>query len=216
VRSLEQLGIAVYATDPRTVEQVLTSTSRLGELLDAGDAGRSLAADLGRRLSGLDQRLAGLPPKNVLMVVWLDPLISVGHDTFLEDALRRAGAHSVIDSRQSWPNVNLEQVIRLQPDYLVFSSDDPQQVQRQLAELQQRPGWRRLEAVRNRRFIVVSEAISHPSPRLVDGIEQLARGLYPSQFNAHAAGLSGRVELFPALVIAQGSGRIFWQAGGRL
>jgi len=215
VRSLEQLGIAVYATDPRTVEQVLTSTQRLGELLDAGDAGRSLAANLGRRLSVLDQRLAGLPPKNVLMVVWLDPLISVGHDTFLEDALRRAGAHSVIDSRQSWPNVNLEQVIRLQPDYLVFSSDDPRQVQRQLAELQQRPGWRRLEAVRNRRFIVVSEAISHPSPRLVDGIEQLARALYPSQFNARAAGLGGRVELFPALVIARGSEPIFPQAGER-
>src|SRR5579872_4617030 len=74
VHSLEQLGIAVYATDPRTVGQVLTSTQRLGELLDAGNAGRSLATDLGRRLSDLDQRLAGLPPKNVLMVVWLDPL----------------------------------------------------------------------------------------------------------------------------------------------
>jgi len=216
VRSLEQLGFAVYATDPRTVAQVLTSSQRLGELLDAGDAGRSLAANLGQRLSGLDQRLAGLPPKNVLMVVWLDPLISVGHDTFLEDALRRAGAHSVIDSRQSWPNVNLEQVIRLQPDYLVFSSDDPQQVQRQFAELQQRPGWRRLEAVRNRRFIVVSEAISHPSPRLVDGIEQLARALYPSQFNARAAGLGGRVELFSAFVIGRGSEPIFPQAGGPL
>jgi iron complex transport system substrate-binding protein len=215
VRSLEQLGIPVYATDPRTVGQVLTSTQRLGELLDAGDAGRSLAADLGRRLGGLDQRLAGLPPKNVLMVVWLDPLISVGHDTFLEDALRRAGAHSVIDSRQSWPNVNLEQVIHLQPDYLVFSSDDPRQVQRQLAELQQRPGWRRLEAVRNRRFIVVSEAISHPSPRLIEGIEQLARALYPSQFNARAATLGGRLELFPAFVIARGSEPIFLQAGGR-
>jgi iron complex transport system substrate-binding protein len=215
VRSLEQLGIPVYATDPHTVEQVLTSTQRLGELLDAGDAGRSLAADLGRRLSALDQRLAGLPPKNVLMVVWLDPLISVGHDTFLEDALRRAGAHSVIDTRQSWPNVNLEQVIRLQPDYLVFSSDDPQQVQRQLAELQQRPGWRRLEAVRNRRFIVVSEAISHPSPRLVDGIEQLARALYPSQFTARAAGSDG-IALFPAFILAQSSGPIFPRAGGRL
>jgi iron complex transport system substrate-binding protein len=216
VHSLEQLGIAVYATDPRTVEQVLTSTQRLGELLGAGDAGRSLAANLGQRLSELGQRLAGLSPKNVLMVVWLDPLISVGRNTFLEDALRRAGARSVIDTRQSWPNINLEQVIRLQPEYLIFSSDDPQQVQRQLAELQQRPGWRVLEAVRNRRFIVVSEAISHPSPRLVDGIEQLARELYPSQFNARAAVLGGQVALFPRFVIAQLSEPIFPQAGGYL
>jgi iron complex transport system substrate-binding protein len=187
VRSLEELGIAVYATDPHTVEQMLASTERLGELLGAGDAGRLLVANLRRRLSEVDQRLAGLPAKNVLMVVWLDPLISVGRNTFLDDALRRAGARSVIDSPQSWPTIDLEQVVRLQPDYLILSNDNAQQVQRELTELRERPGWRRLDAVRNRRYIVLSEAISHPSPRLVDGIEQLARALYPSEFAAGAA-----------------------------
>jgi iron complex transport system substrate-binding protein len=187
VHSLEQLGIPVYGTDPRSVEQVLTSTERLGELLGAGDAGRSLLANLRARLSQIDRRLKGLPPQTVMMVVWLDPLISVGRNTFLEDALRRAGAHSIIDTQQSWPNINLEEVIRLQPKYLIFSSDDPQQVQRQLAELQDRLAWRQLDAVRNRRFIVVSEAISHPSPRLIDGIEQLAAALYPSRFASQAA-----------------------------
>jgi iron complex transport system substrate-binding protein len=146
-----------------------------------------LTANLRRRLSEIDRRLAGLPAKNVLMIVWLDPLMSVGRNTFLDDALRRAGAHSVIDSPQSWPTIDLEQVVRLQPDYLIISNDNARQVQRELTELQERPGWRRLEAVHNRRFIVVSEAMSHPSPRLVDGIEQLARALYPDAFAAAAA-----------------------------
>ena len=53
--------------------------------------------------------------------------------------------------------------------------------------MQDRPAWRELDAVRNRRFIVVSEAISHPSPRLVDAIEQLAAALYPSRFASQAA-----------------------------
>jgi iron complex transport system substrate-binding protein len=187
VRSLERLGLAVYVTDPQTVEQVLTSTERLGDLLDAFDAARSLTANLHRRLTEVQQRIAGLPAKNVLMVVWLDPLMSVGRNTFMDDALRRAGARSVIDSPQSWPTIDLEQVVRLQPEYLIISNDNPRQVQRELAEFKQRPGWRRLEAVRNRRFIVISEGLSHPSPRLVDGIEQLARALYPAEFTADAA-----------------------------
>ena len=186
VYSLERLGIAVYTTDPLSIEQVLSSTERLGELLGASDAGRALTANLRRRLGELDQRLARLPPKNVLMVVWLDPLISVGRNTFMDDALRHAGARSVIESPQSWPPVDLEQVVRLQPDYLIISNDNKRQVQRELAELQSRPVWRRLDAVRYRRFIVISEALSHPSPRLVDGIEQLARALFPSEFNAGA------------------------------
>lgn len=186
VSALERLGMAVYVTDPQNVEQVLTSTERLGELLGAGDTGRLLTANLRRRLGELDQRLAGLPAKNVLMVVWLDPLMSVGRNTFMEDALRRAGARSIIDSPQPWPNIDLEQVVRLQPEYLIISNDNAKQVQRELSEFQARPVWRRLEAVRNRRFIVLSEAISHPSPRLVDGIEQLARALFPSRFAANA------------------------------
>ena len=149
VRSLEQLGIPVYATDPRTVEQVLTSTRAPGRTCWA----RAMRAvpwprTLRRRLER--PRPSGLPDslrKSVLMVVWLDPLISVGRNTFLEDALRRAGAHSVIDTRavlaERQPRSRLFACSR---SILIFSSDDPQQVQRQLAELQQRPGWRRLEA----------------------------------------------------------------------
>jgi iron complex transport system substrate-binding protein len=182
VDSLERLGIPVYATDPHTVEEVLASTERLGDLLGAGDAGRTLSMNLRERLSRMDDKLAGLPPQNVLMVVWLDPLISIGRESFLYDGLRRAGAHSVIDTSQPWPNINLEQVIKLQPKYLIFSSDDSRQVQRQLAELEERPAWQLLDAVRDRKFIVVGEALSHPSPRLIDGIEQLARALYPAQF----------------------------------
>jgi iron complex transport system substrate-binding protein len=184
VYSLERLGIAVYTTDPESIEQVLTSAERLGELLGTSDAGRALTTNLRRHLGELDQRLAGLAPKNVLVVIWLDPLISVGRNTFMDDALRHAGARSVIDSPQSWPTIDLEEVVRLQPDYLIISNDNKQQVQRELGELQRRPVWQRLGAVRNRRFVVVSEAFSHPSPRLLDGIEQLARALFPSQFAA--------------------------------
>lgn len=184
VYSLERLGIPVYTTDPQSVEQVLTSTERLAGLLGASDAGRTLTANLRRRLGELDQRLAGVPRKNVLMIVWLDPLISVGRNTFMDDALNHAGARSVIESPQSWPTIDLEQVMRLQPEYLIISNDNKQQVQRELSELRERPSWRQLDAVRNRRFIVLSEAISHPSPRLLDGIEQLARALFPSKFTA--------------------------------
>jgi len=184
--SLERLGIAVYTTDPESVEQVLTSTERLGELLGASDAGRALTVNLRGHLGELDHRLAGLTPKSVLVVVWLDPLISVGRNTFMDDALRYAGARSVIDSPQSWPTIDLEEVVRLQPDYLIISNDNKQQVQRELSELQSRPVWQRLGAVRNRRFVVVSEAFSHPSPRLLDGIEQLARALFPPEFTAAA------------------------------
>jgi len=184
VQAIDRLGIAVYATDARSVEQVLASTERLSRLIAAGDAGQTLLAQLRRRLADVQQRLAGAEAKNVLFVVWQSPLISVGRNTFLADALRLAGARSVIDTPQDWPNINLEEVVRLQPEYLIFASDQPVEIQRDIAELRHRRGWSDLDALRRGRVIVLAEGINHPSPRLVDAIEELARALHPDRFGA--------------------------------
>jgi iron complex transport system substrate-binding protein len=191
VQALEQLGIAVYATDAHSVEQVLASTERLSRLIAAGGAGQALVAQLRQRLADVHQRLAGVEAKSVLFVVWQSPLISVGRDTFLADALRLGGARSVIDVPQDWPNINLEEIVRLQPEYLIFASDQPAEMQRDIAELRHRRGWQDLEALRRDRVIVLPEGINHPSPRLVDAIEELARALHPEQFGARPL-LNGR------------------------
>ena len=184
VQALERLGVAVYVTDPRTVEQVLSSTERLGSLLGASEQASKLVTSLRDRLDQLRERLSGSEPRSVFFITWVDPLISVGRNTFLADALRLAGARSVIATPQDWPNINLEQVVHLQPEYLIFSSDDPEQIQRQVAELRGRPGWQGLEALRQNRIVILSEAFSRPAPRLVDAIEQLARALHPDRFTS--------------------------------
>ena len=199
VNSLEHLGIAVYATDPRTVEQVLSSTERLGRLIRGGDGkvagtdnvGGELVAQLRRRLGIVRDAIAGVAPKSVFFVVWQEPLITVGRNTFLADALRWAGARPALAPAQDWPNVSLEAVIRAAPEYLIFSSDDRAKALQQIAGLRNQPGWRTLAAVRANRIIVLPEAISHPSPRLVDAIEELARALYPERFGEKGAALGG-------------------------
>ena len=184
VQALEQLGVAVYVTDPRTVEQVFSSTERLGSPLGAAEQAAKLVGSLRDRLVQLRERLSGSEPRSVFFIAWLDPLISVGRNTFLSDALRLAGARSVIATAQDWPNINLEEVLHLQPAYLVFSSNDPEQIQRQVAELRSRSGWQGLDALRENRTIILSEAFSNPAPRLVDAIEQLARALHPERFTS--------------------------------
>src|SRR5260370_21051563 len=77
VYSLERLGIAVYTTDPQSVEQVLASTERLGELLGAAETGHLLAANLRQRLGALVPRLSCLAPTNPFIAASPVPLSSV-------------------------------------------------------------------------------------------------------------------------------------------
>jgi iron complex transport system substrate-binding protein len=182
VEALAEIGIPSYATDPHTVDAIIASTERLADLLGAPETGTALGKDMERRIAAIKERVASLPMRSVLFIVWTEPLISIGKDTFIADALQHAGAVSVIDSSQNWPHINLEEVVRLQPEFLVFAeshADNAAHTRDTLADL---PGWRILDAVKHHRFAVISDAVNRPAPRIASAIEELARQLHPEAF----------------------------------
>jgi iron complex transport system substrate-binding protein len=182
VRALDALGIPSYSTDPRTVDEIVTSTEKLADVLGVPDAGKSLGDDLQRRLAAVQTKLGSLPATRVLFIVWTQPLMSVGKGTFIADALRKAGANSIVESSQDWPQMNLEEVVHLQPDYLIFTSSHDDAGANDFDTLAVKPGWRLLDAVHNRHFAVMSDAVIRPAPRIVSAIEDLARQLHPEAF----------------------------------
>jgi iron complex transport system substrate-binding protein len=186
VDALRRLGIAVYTSDPHTVSGMLDSIAQIAELTGAGERGAVAVAQLRARLDALQTRLADLPLVHVLFVVWEDPLITVGQNTFIADALRWAGAESIIISKQNWPRVGLEEVMRLQPEYIVLTRDHMKAEGNQSADLQKRPGWKKLRAVELGHVAVISEGVDRPAPGLIDAIEELAHVLHPDAFKVNS------------------------------
>jgi len=182
VHGLDNLGISSYATDPHNINEIVSSTKKLADVLGAPEAGSTVAAEMEHHLAELERHLASSSPKRVLFVVWHQPLISVGKQTFIADALRLAGAVSIVDSDQDWPHMSLEEVARLQPDYLVFSPSHSDSAGLTVDTLATLPGWNIVDAVTNRRFAVISDAVNRPAPRIVSAIEDLARQLHPDAF----------------------------------
>ena len=197
VNSLASLGIPSYATDPHSVAEILTSTQRLADLMGAAQVGDTLATNLRRELAETQRRVASFPPRRVLYVVWPQPLISIGQDTFIADALRYAGATSIVNEPQSWPQISLEEVARLQPDFLVFSGSHMASASVNIDALSESPGWRILNAVRERRYANTSDAIERTSPRIVSAITELARQFHPEAFANSGAGSTPTEETQP-------------------
>jgi cobalamin transport system substrate-binding protein len=194
VHSLDTLGISSYATDPHTVDEIITSSKNLADVLGAPEAGAAVAGNMQHRLADLQERIGSLPAKRVLFAVWTEPLISIGKHTFIADALRRAGGVSIVDSSQDWPQVNLEEVVRLQPDFLVFAASHSETAPRQIETLASLPGWRIIDAVRNHRYAVISDAVNRPAPRIVAAIEDLAQQLHPDAFVEKPEGSKEKLE----------------------
>ncbi|MGD0308777.1 MAG: cobalamin-binding protein [Acidobacteriota bacterium] len=179
VYRLAELGLPVFVTAPRSVEGIMEATRQIGLITDRAPDGERLVAEMKARLQEIKRRLAGLPPVRAFFITWFDPLLAPGSRTFENDALRLANVVSIsADSREYYPRYSLEQVLTRNPDVIltVFHSGQP------LPELKKIAGWRALDAVKGGRVYVLDEVFQHPSPRFVDGVEELARKLHPERF----------------------------------
>ncbi len=197
VDALTHLGIAVYTTNPHSVEGTLRSISDIGEVIGESSRADVLVADLRARLNTLQERLRKEHRVRVLFIVWDQPLQSIGDNTFIADALRWAGAESALHTKQNWPTISMEEVVKLNPDYIAYSdsnlvlnsSDNSSEspdiraaISHHLDELRREPAWRSLTAVREGHIAVVDEEIEVPAPGLIDTIELLAHELHPNLF----------------------------------
>lgn len=170
------LGIPVYTCDTPSVEDVLTTLVALGRIAGAEDAARSVEGSLRARLAEVRRRVSGSARPRVLFIIWGDPILAPGRDAFISDALSLAGAMSIsADASARWTELDLEQVLAGRPDIILTVPDN-----RTFAEsLPSRPEWALVPAVRKGRVHVVSDAIQHPGPRIVEGIEEIAAILHP-------------------------------------
>jgi iron complex transport system substrate-binding protein len=192
--ALLKIGVPVYTSDPHTIAGMLSSTATIGDLLGASEQGAKLVAELQKRLDALHAALQDRPMAHVLFVVWEDPLISIGQNTFIADALRWAGAESIIVASQNWPQVSMEEVVRLQPEYIVLTSDHlAAETREHVNNLRERPTWSELRAVKAGHVVMASDEFTRPSPGLVDAIESLAHELHPEAFPANTE--NGKVKM---------------------
>lgn len=190
--ALERLGIPVYTSDPHTVGGMLDSIEHMAALMGAGSRDAEVVSALRERLRAVREHLSDTPMTHVLFIVWEDPLITIGQNTFVADALRWAGAESVVLSKQNWPQLSLEEVVRLQPDCILFAGHGRNTAATELASLRARPVWKDLQAVERGCVVDVGEDVVRPSPGLVDAIEHMATELHPEAFPV--AGSGGRAK----------------------
>ncbi|MGQ0814947.1 MAG: ABC transporter substrate-binding protein [Gemmatimonadota bacterium] len=154
VVKMEALRIAVYAARMDTIANTLTTIRNLGVLLNAEPSADSLARAITGALDSVRAAVRGLERIRLAYVIWLNPLTIAGPGTFINELIQVAGGENVFaDARRLYPEVSLEELIRRDPDVVVFARETKDDAQRMLS---MSPGWRDLRAVRAGRVLRVS------------------------------------------------------------
>ncbi len=184
--------------NPTSLGDVLGDTVRVGEALGRGERARRDVDALRSRLDEVEGSVAGLGRPSVGCIEWLDPPFSAGH--WVPEMVGLAGGRELFAGpgersvRLEWPVV-----FEAAPEVLVLMpcGFDAARAAEEAKALPEMPGWSDLPAVREGRVWTVdaSSFFSRPAPRLVEGVEILARLLHPD-VSYRTPGLAGAVR-FP-------------------
>ena len=166
--TLASRNIAVFVVASRNVDSVMADLIRLGVLFGTEEIALERANALQERLNTVSKSLEGRPVPRVFVQISKDPLVTVGSDSFITDAIARAGGRSVTaDVPTGYPVLSKETALAYDPEIILLSdSSDNREPNPVLG--------RSSAAVSGRIVRIEPDIISRPGPRLVDAIERLA------------------------------------------
>jgi iron complex transport system substrate-binding protein len=185
VKQLEDLGITVYYLgNPTTLEEMYTKLETVATL--TGHDVTELVTSLKARVAAVDEKIMPLSSRiNVFYEIdATDPTKpwTYGPGTFGDLLISRAGGYNIGGNAENdpYPQLSLEQIVASNPSVIILGDAmwgvTPESVL-------ERPGWETIEAVKsNNIFPIDDNIISRPGPRLVDGLEQIAKLLRPGLF----------------------------------
>lgn len=183
---LEAAGQRVVMLRNSTYSEVFSSLYTVGELTGHAGTASELISDLESRTQAVVSKVETIPEderKTVFWEIWDNPLMAAGSSSFIGQSIEMAGARNVVaDAQGDWPQVSLEEVIERNPDVVISSNSHGGK--QGIGDIAQRPGWNQLEAVREGRlYLLPDDLLSRPGPRVVDGLEMVARLVYPELFS---------------------------------
>lgn len=190
IDALERIGINVAAVQPRTFEEILEAMTLLGRLTGHEAEAQQLVASSRARVRRIVDKTATIPPERRVRVYWEvfdQPLMSAGPRSVVGQAIALGGGVNVFgDVAEEYPQINAEAIVARDPQIIMGPASMRLRSLTREALLA-RPGWDRIAAVRQNRIVVLpDEPIARAGPRFVDGVELMARTLYPTLLNESA------------------------------
>jgi len=179
-KQLGDQGIAIYVTNPGNLDQVFQSITTVGELLGSQDRAGQLVANLRQRGDAVTTALQDAKSVKVFYQLSNEPLYTIGRDAYLTDLVRRAGGISVTaDVPGGFPRFSDEAALAARPEAIILPTGGSMGT----ANAAVAPALKNSPAVLNNRVFKINEDhLSRPGPRLVDGLEEMARALHPEAF----------------------------------
>ena len=171
---LKQLGIPVFISDPRKLDDIPDSVARLGRLLGTTATANAESKRFRNALATTRKHYAKRATVRVFYQVSDRPLYTLNGQHYISEAIRVCGGQNVFsDLRMLAPQINVEAVLLANPDVIIHTSVD--------AEGDGLAFWRKypmIQAVqRGHLYKLNPDWLDRPGPRLIQGVRTMCEAI---------------------------------------
>jgi len=180
---LVKLGYPVLVLYPKSLDGVEADIQLVGRALDATPSAERITADMRQRIAAVQARVAGASRPRVFyeVSVYQGVIYGPGKDSFLASMIELAGGSPVVGDATGV--VQLEDLVAADPQ-IILLGDAAYPPPVTAAAVTARPRWKEMTAVAQHQVRPMKDdlLITRPGPRIVDGLEALARAIHPELF----------------------------------
>lgn len=178
IPALEQQGVAVFAVAPQTLDDVLESIQKIGQIADKEAEALGLVDRMTSKIEEIEEQTKELEEKpRVFYMTWQDPMWTIGRATWIDDLINISGGVNIFSQYfESGAMVEIEWVILLNPEIIITSewSYDWALNATELASTN--------ASQTGRIYTFDDDLAQRPGPRLVEGLEWFAYLIHPEIF----------------------------------
>ncbi len=178
IPALEQQGFAVFAVAPQTLDDVLESIQKIGEITGREAEASQLVNGMRSKIEEIEEQTKELEQKpSVLYMTWHDPMWTVGRNTWIDELINMAGGMNIFSENfEGGAMVQIEWVVLLDPEIIITSewSYDWALNATELASTN--------ASQTGRIYTFDDDLAQRPGPRLIQGLDWFAYLIHPGIF----------------------------------
>ncbi len=186
VKQLDGLGITRLVIYPKDIEGIFKSIELLGKVAGAEGRAEKLVSGMRQNMANILNLVKNAPKVRVFYIIDATDLNNpwtAGPGSFIDALIAMAAGQNIAaQAPGAWVKFSIEQVVSSDPEVIIlparmgtaFTSPDM---------LKAHPAWRETTAVKQGRiYLIDTNLVSRSGPRIIQGLEDMARAIHPELF----------------------------------
>jgi len=184
---LESLGVKFMVLDPKDINDIFKDIELLGKVTGTESEAEKLIRDMQDDISYVSHQVEDAHPVSVFFIVdATDPNNpwTAGAGSFIDALINMAGGENVAaEAHGAWVQFSIEQIVSSDPEVIIIQTMTGGIPTVSKEVLEEHPAWREMSAVKQGRISFIDgDLVSRPGPRIVQGLEEIAKIIHPELF----------------------------------